>query len=98
MAKRQRWSYAERETFWRQQIADCQESGRTIRAFCSERNPTESQFYLWKQNLSLQWTRFVKAMPKAATRAFVPVSVAGSVASPTTVELYDARLSIFSGR
>jgi hypothetical protein len=37
MAKRKRWSTGERETFWRQQIADWKQSGQTIGALCGER-------------------------------------------------------------
>jgi hypothetical protein len=97
MAKRKRWSKGEREAFWRQQIADWQQSGQTIREFCDERNLTGSQFHLWKRNLGLKLPRVVAAKAKTPARAFVPVSVAGPVASPITVKLHDVRLSIEAG-
>lgn len=54
MVKRQRRSRAESSEYWRQQIADWEQSGQTIRAFCSERNLTESQFHLWKRMLGVK--------------------------------------------
>ena len=54
MVKRQRRSRAESSVYWRQQIADWKLSGQTIRAFCSQRNLTESQFHLWKRMLGVK--------------------------------------------
>jgi hypothetical protein len=97
MAKSKPWSNGEREAFWRQQIVEWKQSGQTIRAFCGERKLTESQFHLWRRNLGPDQARIAAAKSRVNTCAFVPVSVAGPVASPITVELYDARLSIEAG-
>ena len=97
MAKRQRRSRAESSVYWRQQIADWKQSGQTIRAFCSERNLTESQFHLWKRKLSAKPTRTPAGADKHPSTAFVPVSVAGLRGSPITLKIHGATLRIEPG-
>jgi hypothetical protein len=97
MVKRQRRSRAESLVYWRQQIADWNESGQTIRAFCSQRNFTESQFHLWKRKLGVKPTRNPARSVKDPTPAFVPVSVAGLRGSPITVKIHGATLRIEPG-
>ena len=88
MVKRQRRSRAESSVYWRQQIADWKHSGQTIRAFCSERNLTESQFHLWKRKLGVKPTRTSASSVSDPTPTFIPVSVAGLRGSPITLEIH----------
>lgn len=82
---------------WRQQIADLKQSGQTIRAFCSQRNITESQFHLWKRMLGVKPTRTPAGSVKDPTPAFVAVSVAGLRGSPITLKIHGATLRIELG-
>lgn len=97
MVKRQRRSRAESSVHWRQQIADWKQSGQTIRAFCSERNLTESQFHLWKRMLGARPMRSAAGSVKNPTPAFVPVSVAGLRGSPIMLKMHGATLRIEPG-
>jgi hypothetical protein len=97
MVKRQRRSRAESLVYWRQQIADWKLSGQTIRAFCSDRNLTESQFHLWKRTVGVKPTRTPAGRVKDPTPAFVPVSVAGLSGSPITLKIHGATLRIEPG-
>ena len=97
MVKRQCRSRAESSEYWRQQIADWKESGQKIRAFCSERNLTESQFHLWKRMLGVKRTKTLAGSVNGPTPAFVPVSVAGLRGSPITLEIHGAMLRIEPG-
>jgi hypothetical protein len=97
MAKRQRRSRAESSVYWRQQIADWKQSGQTIRAFCSERNLTESQFHLWKRMLGVKPARTLAGSVKDPTPAFVPVSVASLRGSSITLRIHGATLRIEPG-
>ena len=97
MVKRQRRSRAESSVYWRQQIADCKQSGQTIRVFCSERNLTESQFHLWKRMLGVKPTRSPARSVKDLTPAFVPVSVASLRGSQITLRIHGATLRIEPG-
>jgi hypothetical protein len=75
MVWRQRRSRAESSVYWRQQIADWKKSGQKIRAFCSERNLTESQFHLWRRTLGVKPTGIPARSVTDPTPAFVAVSV-----------------------
>ena len=97
MVKRQRRSRAESSVYWRQQIADWKQSGQTIRAFCSQRNLTESQFHLWKRMLGVKPAKTPAGSVKDRTPAFVPVSVAGLRGSPITLKIHGATLRIEPG-
>ena len=97
MVKRLRRSRNESSVYWRQQIADWKQSGQTIRAFCSQRNLTESQFHLWKRMLGVKPTRTPAGSGKDRTPAFVPVSVAGLRGSPITLKIHGATLRIEPG-
>jgi hypothetical protein len=83
--------------YWRQQIADWKLSGQTIRAFCSDRNLTESQFHLWKRMLGVKTTKTPVQSVKGPAPAFVPVSVAGLRGSPITLKIHGATLRIEPG-
>jgi hypothetical protein len=39
------------EQFWRKMLADWQKSGRTVRAFCANRQLSEASFYGWRRTL-----------------------------------------------
>ena len=97
MVKRQRRSRAESSAYWRQQIADWKQSGQKIRAFCSERNLTESQFHLWKRKLGVKPTGTPAGSVKDPTPAFVPVSVSGLRGSAITLKIHGATLRIEPG-
>ncbi len=97
MVKRQRRSRAESSEYWRQQIAGWKQSGQTIRAFCSERNLTESQFHLWKRKLGVMRAKTSAEPGKDSTPAFVPVSVASLRGSSITLKIHGATLRIEPG-
>jgi hypothetical protein len=97
MVKRHRRSRAESSEYWRQQIADWKLSGQKIRAFCSQRNLTESQFHLWKRKLGIKPTRTPAGSVIDPKPTFVPVSVAGLRGSPITLEIHGAMLRIEPG-
>ena len=97
MVKRQRRSRAESSVYWRQQIADWKLGGQSIRAFCSQRNITESQFHLWKRKLGIKPTRTPAGSVKDQTPAFVPVSVAVLKGSPLTLKIHSVTLRIEPG-
>ena len=97
MVKRQRRSRAESSAYWGQQIAVWKQSGQSIRAFCSERSITESQFHLWKRTLGVKPTRTPAGSVKDPTPAFVPVSVAGLRGSSITLKIHGATLRIEPG-
>ena len=42
---------SERRELWRQRIAQQQESGQTVRAFCSKHRLKEQSFYAWRKQL-----------------------------------------------
>jgi len=83
--------------YWRQQIADWKQSGQRIRAFCRERNLTESQFHLWKRKLGVKSARTPAGRVKDRMPAFVAVSVAGLRGSPITLKIHGATLRIEPG-
>ena len=97
MVKRHRRSRAESSEYWRQQIADWKLSGQKIRAFCSQRNLTESQFHLWKRKLGVKPKSTPAGRVKDRTPAFVPVSVASPRGSPITLKIHGATLRIEPG-
>jgi transposase-like protein len=44
----------ERHQWWRQQIAQQEQSGLSIRAFCREHRTSEHSFYQWRKRLSVR--------------------------------------------
>jgi hypothetical protein len=84
MAKRVRLPKGEREAFWRRQIDDWAQSGKTISGFCRERGLTESAFHLWKRELSPKTSRRHTGRKKSQSSAprLVPISVAVMPTSP----------------
>ena len=61
-----------RERSWREAILDWQASGLSIRAYCRQRQLTETAFHYWRRELR---RRDAKSGPRPATSAFVPVTV-----------------------
>jgi hypothetical protein len=50
-----RWTRSEeKENFWKMHVADWQKSGKSIRAFCRERNLVETSFYSWRRELLIR--------------------------------------------
>ena len=60
-----------RERSWRETILDWQASGLSIRAYCRQRQLTETAFHYWRRELR---RRDAKSAPRPAA-AFVPVAV-----------------------
>ena len=69
MAKQQR--DPRREQSWREVMADFQNSGRTVRAFCAQRRLPESAFHYWRRELQRRDAEPASLSPPA----FVPVTV-----------------------
>ena len=74
MAKQQRDVTRERQ--WRELVTEWQSSGQSVRAFCSQRQIREANFYAWRRELRLR-----DAEMGAATPAFVPLTVKGDAAT-----------------
>ena len=70
MAAKQRDPTRERSS--RETILDWQASGLSIRAYCRQRQLTETAFHYWRRELR---RRDAKTTPRPATPTFVPVSV-----------------------
>jgi len=50
-----RWTRdPEKEKYWRRQIAQWQESGLSVRAFCKELGVVETSFYAWRRELIIR--------------------------------------------
>lgn len=43
---------AERRGFWRQLIAEQEQSGQSVRAFCQRHRTSEHSFYQWRKRLA----------------------------------------------
>jgi len=43
-----------RQEFWRQLIAEQQQSGMSVRAICRQRGASEHSFYQWRKRLAAQ--------------------------------------------
>jgi len=75
-----------KERFWRETLRCQVESGQSVRAFCRERQLTESAFYFWRRELKQREVRkpltpsrtsdAEKKRDVEANALFVPVSVA----------------------
>lgn len=74
MSKQQRDAARERQ--WRELVTAWQTSGQSVRAFCSQRQVREANFYAWRRELRLRDAEVVAARP-----AFVPVTVKAEVAT-----------------
>ncbi len=80
---------AEREAFWRSEVARQAASSVSVRRFCKERGLSEASFYAWRRTL--------QERDRAGLPAFLPVVVASQAsASPTsghiTIELRGGRV------
>jgi len=42
---------AEKEKYWRSQLQEADASGKSVRAFCRERDLKENLFYCWRREL-----------------------------------------------
>src|SRR3954469_16522476 len=69
----------ERETFWREQVQRQQASGSSVRQFCAAAELSEASLYAWRRELQ---RRDRKTPP-----AFVPVTIAPSLASSGEIVL-----------
>jgi transposase-like protein len=77
-----------KERFWRETLGQQADSGQSIRAFCRDRQLTESAFYFWRRELRERKTQ-KKDDAKAGT-LFVPIvaeSVAEASVSPIEMVL-----------
>jgi len=74
MAKQQR--DPAREQFWRGLVAEVQASGLSVRAFCSQRQVREANFYAWRRKLERRDGS--AGIDTSAASAFVPVTVVAS--------------------
>ena len=81
MAKQQR--DPAREQHWRGLVAEWRASGLSVRAFCSQRQVREANFYAWRRELERR-DGPTAAAPGAAP-SFVPVTVVA--ATPLAVEV-----------
>lgn len=70
---------AERNSVWRERIAQWERSGRTQRAFCKERRLALSTFQWWRARLR-------QAVP-AVTQPFVPIALGAAEAQAVEVTL-----------
>jgi transposase-like protein len=43
--------HAERREFWREKVTEHDESGQSVREFCTEQGLGEHSFYAWRQRL-----------------------------------------------
>lgn len=70
-----------KELFWRQQVDDQSVSGKSIRAFCCDRDLAENSFYAWRRELSRRdeqqagGSASASRSPERTSSTFVPVSV-----------------------
>lgn len=83
---------AEREAFWRGEVASHTASGLSVRRFCQERGLSEPSFYAWRRTLQ---DRDQTALPE-----FVPVHLTPQAsASPTAASGAPAssERSVFAG-
>ena len=83
MTRRERSRQARRK--WRKLISEQARSGRSVAAFCRERELRRSHFWWWKKRLRTPLTKFVevKLTPTVLEgMAAGPASRAGSLAHP----------------
>jgi len=59
----------QREQFWRKAVAGWNKSGLSVRAYCSQHNLREANFYAWRRELA------ERDRTKAPAVKFVPVHV-----------------------
>ena len=71
-----------KEQFWRQQVGDQASSGKSVRAFCRERDLAENSFYAWRREIARRdektqagTIKSVSRSPQPTSSAFVPVKV-----------------------
>ncbi len=74
---------------WQELIAEAVRSGRSIRAFCRERQVTEGQFYAWRRRLSGKVQGVAKRRARAALTGttFALVQEGGIPSGPAGMEL-----------
>lgn len=66
MRKRRSRRDPAKERFWREMVGQQGESGVSVRAFCRERQLTESAFYFWRRELKQREAQ--KQPPRAGRR------------------------------
>jgi transposase-like protein len=67
---------------WQKLIAEAARSGRSIRAYCRERDVTEGQFYAWRRRLNGSGHGAVRGAVPGAT--FALVQETGATPEPPT--------------
>ncbi len=74
---------------WETLIAEAARGGRSIRAFCQERQVTEGQFYAWRRRLNgpAQGAAQRRARAVVSGATFALVQEAGATPAPAGVEL-----------
>ncbi len=90
-----------KERFWRQVLHRWQQSGRTVRDFCTAHRLSEQSFYSWRRTIAARDHEGAAGQPprRRATRSkanqrravFVPVRVVGAAAALEVV-LGDGRV------
>ena len=69
----------EREQHWRGLLGEWQESGRTIYAFCKQRDLQKTTFYYWQRKLGFarpdSASPLTPSPPSAPTTSFVPLTL-----------------------
>jgi hypothetical protein len=73
-----------RERTWRQHLDRQQASGQTARAYCLRHRLAETAFHYWRRTIAERDREIRRATPAAA---FVPVTVVGSSASDSPIDI-----------
>ena len=65
----------QREQHWRGLLGEWQESGRTIYAFCKQRDLQKTTFYYWQRKLGFARTGSTPSSPSHRSTTFVPLTL-----------------------
>ena len=65
----------QREQHWRALLGEWQESGRTIYAFCKQRDLQKTPFYYWQRKLGFARTGSTPSSPSSRSTTFVPLTL-----------------------
>ena len=70
----------ERERFWRECVRGWQQSGCSVRAWCSQQQVSEPSFYAWRRELARRGA--ARADRRKPSRLFLPVTIAAEPTQP----------------